>query len=150
MQIELKLLDSNVNTPVYATEGAAGIDLEAAIPYPIEIPPLKTALIRTGISINMQTVPLHLMATILPRSGKGAKEGKVLGNLVGIVDQDYHGEVLVSLWNRNSDIYVTINPGEKFAQLVFVPVIKPTFKVVEEFSSTTDRGEGGFGSTDGK
>lgn len=149
MQVEIKILDNSIKVPEYATINSACIDLVACLSVPINIPPLKTALIRTGISINMQTVPKDMMAIILPRSGKGAKEGKVLGNLVGVIDQDYHGEVLVSLWNRNSDVYVDIEPGERFAQLVFVPIIVPSFKVVEEFSSTTARGTGGFGSTDG-
>ena len=84
---------------------------------------------------------------IYPRSGKGVKEGKVLANLTGIIDQDYHGELMVAIWNRNSENYITIVPGEKIAQLVFLPIIRPDFKLVEEFSSTTDRGAGGFGST---
>ncbi len=149
MQVEIKILDNSIKVPEYATINSACIDLVACLSVSINIPPLKTALIRTGISINMQTVPKDMMAIILPRSGKGAKEGKVLGNLVGVIDQDYHGEVLVSLWNRNSDVYVGIEPGERFAQLVFVPIIVPSFKVVEEFSSTTARGTGGFGSTGG-
>jgi dUTP pyrophosphatase len=106
-----------------------------------------TKLIPTGLSINMQTIDEWCTAFILPRSSKGHKEGKVLGNLVGVIDQDYHGQLMVSLWNRNSENYVTIEPYERFAQLVFLPIIRPDFKVVSEFSSSTERGEGGFGST---
>jgi dUTP pyrophosphatase len=104
-------------------------------------------MIHTGLAINMDLEQAHIMAMILPRSGKGAKEGKVLGNLVGIIDQDYHGELMVCLWNRNPELYVTIEPGERFAQLVFVPIFKAQFEEVIEFSSKTERGTGGFGST---
>ncbi len=148
-EVEIKILEKDITIPKYATLNSAGIDLCAYTKTVVDIPPLRTALIRTGISINMQTVPEDMMAIILPRSGKGAKEGKVLGNLVGVIDQDYQGELLVSLWNRNPDLYVKIEPMEKFAQLVFVPIIIPRFKVVEKFSCNTGRGDGGFGSTDG-
>jgi dUTP pyrophosphatase len=146
-QIELEVIDQRACIPTYGTEHSAGVDLAAVLDASVEIPPLKTALIKTGIKINMMTVPENLMAAIFPRSGKGAKEGKVLGNLTGIIDEDYHGELMVSVWNRNSDKYITVEPGEKIAQLVFIPIIKADLKVVGKFSEKTARGEGGFGST---
>jgi dUTP pyrophosphatase len=150
--VEIKILDPKIAAepkllPKYATRDSAGVDLIACIDTKIEIPPMQARLIPTGISINMQTIDEWCAAFIFPRSGKGHKEGKVLGNLVGVIDQDYHGQLMVSMWNRNADVYVTIEPLEKFAQLVFMPIIRPDFKVVEEFSSDTERGEGGFGST---
>lgn len=145
--VEIKILDPRAVAPEYATKDSAGVDLVACISDPIQIPPLKNKLIGTGLSINMQTIDEWCAAFIFPRSGKGHKEGKVLGNLVGVIDQDYHGELMVSLWNRNSDSYVIIEPGERFAQLVFMPIIRPDFKIVTEFSSSTERGSGGFGST---
>ena len=145
--IEIKKLDKRAVIPEYATIDSAGLDLTACMDTKIEIPPLKTAMIHTGLAINMDLEQAHIMAMILPRSGKGSKEGKVLGNLVGIIDQDYHGELMVCLWNRNTENYVTIEPGERFAQLVFVPIYKAQFEEVKEFSSRTDRGTGGFGST---
>ncbi len=147
--IELKVLDPRATVPESGTSNAAGVDLAAILDKPIEIPPLRTALIGTGIALNMMTVPENIVAFILPRSGKGAKEGKVLGNLTGVIDEDYHGELKVSLWNRNPESYVTVNPGEKIAQLVFLPILMPSFKVVDDFSTLTERGEGGFGSTGG-
>lgn len=146
-EIEFKILDPRAVQPEYGTKDAAGVDLVAIMQQPLLIPPLRVALIGTGISINMMTVPENLMAMILPRSGKGHKEGKVLGNLTGIIDEDYQGELKISVWNRNADEYITIDPGEKIAQLVFVPIIKAKFKQVEEFSESTARGSGGFGST---
>lgn len=146
--IEIKILDPRATVPKYATKDSAGVDLIACIDQVISIPPLKTAMIKTGIAINMQTECTKLVALIHPRSGKGAKEGKVLGNLTGIIDQDYQGELMVCIWNRNSDLYIDITPGEAIAQLVMTPVYRAEFGVVEEFSSITERGEGGFGSTD--
>jgi dUTP pyrophosphatase len=146
-QIELEVIDQRACIPTYGTEHSAGVDLAAVLDATIEIPPLKTAMIKTGIKINMMIVPENLMAIIFPRSGKGAKEGKVLGNLTGIIDRDYRGELMVSVWNRNSDNYITIEPGEKIAQLVFIPIVKADFKIVDKFTDTTERGEGGFGST---
>lgn len=151
MEVKIRdqgLIDRNIKLE-YATADAAGVDLYAAIAKPVDIPPLQVRLIGTGLSINMQPNILNMMALILPRSGKGHKEGKVLGNLVGVIDKDYTGELMVSLWNRNPEIYVTIEPYEKFAQLVFVPIIRPPFEYVEEFSTVTARGSGGFGSTGG-
>jgi dUTP pyrophosphatase len=149
--VEIKILDPKLNDikllPKYATPDSAGVDLIACIDSKIELAPFMTKLIPTGLSINMQTIDEWCTAFILPRSSKGHKEGKVLGNLVGVIDQDYHGQLMVSLWNRNSENYVTIEPYERFAQLVFLPILRPNFKVVNEFSSSTERGEGGFGST---
>lgn len=149
-QIELQIIDPRAVTPAYGSEHAAGVDLSAVLDTTLQIPPLKTAMVHTGIKLNMMTVPEHLMAVIWPRSGKGAKEGKVLGNLTGVIDEDYHGELMISIWNRNSENYITVEPGEKIAQLVFVPIIRAEFKVVENFSEKTARGEGGFGSTDAR
>jgi dUTP pyrophosphatase len=146
-QIELEIIDPRAEQPEYGSAHAAGVDLVAVLDNTIEIPPLRTAMVHTGIKINMMTVPENLMAMILPRSGKGAKDGKVLGNLTGIIDEDYHGELMISVWNRNAEKYITIEPKEKIAQLVFVPIIKADFKVVDKFSEKTERGEGGFGST---
>lgn len=147
--IEVKVLNPKAVLPEYATKDSAAVDLIACIDTAIEIPPMKNRLIGTGLSINMQKVPELCASLILPRSGKGHKEGKVLGNLVGLIDQDYNGELMVSLWNRNEDTYVVIEPGERFAQLMFVPIIRASFKLVEDFSSETERGQGGFGSTGG-
>ena len=147
--IEVKILNKKAKLPEYSTEGSAAVDLIACIDRPMEIAPNQVRLIGTGLAISMQKVPELCASLILPRSGKGHKEGKVLGNLVGLIDEDYHGELMVSLWNRNEDVYVTIEPGERFAQLMFVPIIRANFKEVQEFSSTTERGIGGFGSTGG-
>lgn len=148
--IELKKLDKRARIPEYGSIMSAGLDLFACIDKTIAIPPLKTYMIPTGIAINMMTVPVHLAALIFPRSGKGAKEGKVLGNLTGVIDQDYQGQLMVCIWNRNHDEYITVKPEEAIAQLVFVPIYRANFGLVEEFSSATARGEGGFGSTDAK
>jgi len=145
--IELKLLDPKVSNPTYGTEYSAGLDLSAHLESSVEIPPLRTCMVGTGIALNMMTMPQNMMAIIVPRSGKGAKEGKVLGNTLGIIDKDYTGELKLSVYNRNPDKYVTIEPGERIAQLIFVPILHPDFNIVEEFSSITARGEGGFGST---
>ena len=145
--IEIKKLDKRAIIPEYATVDSAGVDLTACMDKPVEIPPMRTAMIHTGLAINMDLEQMHMMAVILPRSGKGSKEGKVLGNLVGVIDQDYHGELMVCLWNRNTENYVTIEPGERFAQLIFVPIFKAQFEEVVEFTSQTSRGVGGFGST---
>lgn len=148
-KVEIKKLDPRAEIPTYGTADSAGVDLVACITENIEIGPLKTCMIPTGLAINMQPVVEDCVAMIFPRSGKGAKEGKVLGNTVGIIDQDYHGELKICIMNRNPERYVLITPGEKIAQLVFLPIIKAEFTEVEEFSSTTARGEGGFGSTGG-
>jgi len=145
--IEIKRLNKQVNIPKYATADSAGVDLEASFDVVVEVPPLRSVMVPTGLYINMQTIPANMMAMIVPRSGKGAKEGKVLGNLTGIIDKDYHGELKICIWNRNPDKYITIEPSERIAQLIFVPIMRPEFKEVEEFSHTTERGAGGFGST---
>lgn len=145
--IEIKILDKKAVVPEYATVDSGGIDLVACLDNTVDIAPLETKLIGTGLAINMQSVSERCVAMIFPRSGKGHKEGKVLGNLTGIIDQDYQGQLMVSILNRNKDKYIRIEPGERIAQMVFVPIIRAEFSVVEEFSSSTERGEGGFGST---
>lgn len=145
--VELKLLDSRAIIPFYATKDSAALDLSACIDNDIDIPPLGVKLIPTGLSINMQTVTEECVAMIFPRSGKGHKEGMILGNGTGIIDQDYHGPLMVSMYNRNSDKYVRVSHGDRIAQLVFLPIIKAHFQCVQEFSSSTERGVGGFGST---
>lgn len=145
--IEIKKLDPKSQVPEYATEDSGGLDLVACIDKVIEIPPLETYLIPTGLAINMQVVEEQCVAMIFPRSGKGHKEGKVLGNLTGIIDKDYQGELKVSILNRNKEKYITVEPGERIAQMVFVPIIRAEFTEVEDFSSETARGAAGFGST---
>jgi dUTP pyrophosphatase len=147
--IEIKKLNPNAVIPTYGTIDSAGVDLAACMEDNIEIGPLKATLVPTGLAINMQNVTEKCVAMIFPRSGKGHKEGIVLGNSVGIIDQDYHGELKVSVLNRNPERYILIMPGDKIAQLVFIPIIKAEFTEVSEFSSQTDRGTGGFGSTGG-
>ena len=145
--IDLKLLDARLKddryAPQYATPGSAGIDLRACIESAIKIHPGDTLLIPTGIAIHLADPGLAAM--ILPRSGLGHKHGIVLGNLVGLIDSDYQGEVFVSTWNRGHDMF-TLNPLDRLAQLVVVPVVQATFKVVDEFPAS-ERGAGGFGST---
>lgn len=145
--IQLKILDPRIGQsiplPTYATGGAAGLDLRVCIDSPLQIASQETVLLPTGIAIYIADP--SLAAVILPRSGLGHKHGIVLGNLVGLIDSDYQGELKISCWNRNAE-HFTINPGDRIAQLVFVPVVQTTFNVVEEFT-TSDRGEGGFGSS---
>jgi dUTP diphosphatase len=144
-EIQLKILDPRVGRdfplPQHATEGAAGLDLRACIDGKLEIAPGATALIPTGIAIHIADHALAAM--ILPRSGLGHKHGIVLGNLVGLIDADYQGQVLVSCWNRSARSY-TVEPGERIAQMVFVPVVQARFTVVETFEESR-RGAGGFG-----
>jgi dUTP pyrophosphatase len=144
---EVKILDSRIGKeiplPTYATSGSAGMDLRACIHEPMQIKPGETLLIPTGIAIYIHDS--GLAATILPRSGLGHKHGIVLGNLVGLIDSDYQGPLMVSLWNRGTATF-DINIGDRIAQLVFVPIVQTEFEIVEEFSSS-DRGEGGFGHT---
>lgn len=146
-QVQLKILDPRVGKefplPSYATPGSAGLDLRACLDTAIDLQPGETQLIKTGMAIYIANP--NLAATILPRSGLGHKHGIVLGNLVGLIDSDYQGELMVSVWNR-SDKAFTIEPGERIAQLVIVPVVQADFKVVDEFEQT-ERGVGGFGST---
>lgn len=129
--------------PSYATSGSAGLDLRACIDEPLCILPGETKLILTGLAIHIADP--NYAALILPRSGLGHKHGIVLGNLVGLIDSDYQGQVMVSTWNRGTDAF-TLNPMERLAQLVIVPVLQVGFNVVEEFDES-DRGAGGFGST---
>jgi dUTP pyrophosphatase len=145
--IQLKILDSRVNgefgLPGYATAGSAGIDLRACVDEPLTLEPGATELIPSGIAIHISDPALA--AIILPRSGLGHKHGIVLGNLVGLIDSDYQGQVFVSCWNRGQEAFV-IEPGARLAQMVFVPVVQAEFELVEEFT-TSDRGAGGFGHT---
>ncbi|KEK26913.1 dUTP diphosphatase [Shewanella xiamenensis] len=143
--IELKILDSRIGSefplPAYATPGSAGMDLRAMIDTTMTIAPGETQLIPTGIAIHVADP--GLAAVILPRSGLGHKHGIVLGNLVGLIDSDYQGPLMVSCWNRSNTPF-TLEIGDRLAQLVFVPVVQAQFKLVDEFDSS-DRGEGGFG-----
>lgn len=144
-RIDVKLLDPRLrdNPPHYATPGAAGLDLRACIEAPVRIHPGETHLIPTGMAIHLADPGLAAM--ILPRSGLGHKQGIVLGNLVGLIDSDYQGEIFISTWNRGKDIF-TLNPMDRLAQLVVVPVVQVAFNVVDNFEES-QRGEGGFGST---
>ena len=143
--IDLKVLDARMadTLPAYATPGSAGLDLRACIAEPLAIQPGETHLIPTGIAIHIGDPGYAAM--ILPRSGLGHKHGIVLGNLVGLIDSDYQGQLMVSCWNRGQTEF-TINPMERIAQMVIVPVVQATFRRVDEFGAS-DRGEGGFGST---
>ncbi len=143
--IELKILDARMRDqlPNYATPGSAGLDLRACIEAPLTIEPGSTHLIPTGLAIHIADPSYAAM--ILPRSGLGHKHGIVLGNLVGLIDSDYQGELMVSTWNRGATAFA-LNPMERLAQLVIVPVMQVGFRIVESFEQS-DRGEGGFGST---
>ena len=143
--IQLKILDPRIGDsialPHYATDGSAGLDMRACIDEAMTIEPGQTELIPTGLAIHIGDP--GLAAVLLPRSGLGHKHGLVLGNLTGLIDSDYQGQVFISCWNRGSNAY-TIGPGERIAQMVFVPVEQVGFDVVEEFTES-DRGDGGFG-----
>jgi dUTP pyrophosphatase len=143
--IDLKILDPRIGTefplPAYATPGSAGLDLRALLEQPLTLEPGQTELIPTGLAIHIGDP--NLCATILPRSGLGHKHGIVLGNLVGLIDSDYQGQLMVSVWNRGQTTFV-IEPGERMAQLVFVPVVQAEFNLVESFEESA-RGAGGFG-----
>lgn len=145
--IQLKILDprlgKEIPLPEYATPGSAGLDLRACLDTPVVLYPGDSTLIHTGLAIHIADP--GLAAVLLPRSGLGHKHGIVLGNLVGLIDADYQGEVLISCWNRG-DAPFTINVGERIAQMVFVPVVQVAFEQVTEFTAST-RGEGGFGHT---
>ncbi len=145
MQIDLKVLDARMAEylPRYATPGSAGLDLRALLDEPVTIAPGETRLVRTGLAIHIANP--GFAALILPRSGLGHKKGIVLGNLVGLIDSDYQGELMISTWNRGSEPF-TLEPFERLAQLMVVPVVQPDFRVVDEFDAS-ERGEGGFGST---
>jgi dUTP pyrophosphatase len=143
--VDLKILDDRLreNLPAYATPGSAGLDLRACIDAPLTIAPGSTHLIPTGMAIHLGNP--HFAAMILPRSGLGHKHGIVLGNLVGLIDSDYQGQLMVSVWNRGQTAF-ELNPLERIAQLVIVPVLQVGFNLVDEFG-VSERGEGGFGST---
>ncbi len=145
--IELKILDKRFGTtfdlPKYQTEGSAGLDLRAAIDEPLQLLPGATELIPTGIAIHIGNP--NYCATILPRSGLGHKHGIVLGNLVGLIDSDYQGPLMISCWNRSQDVF-TINAGDRIAQLVILPVVQAQFEIVRDFQESV-RGSGGFGHT---
>ncbi|TRW48981.1 dUTP diphosphatase [Aliidiomarina halalkaliphila] len=145
--IDVKILDPRVGKefplPAYATPGSAGLDLRACLNHAITLEPGQSELVGTGLAIHIADP--SLAATILPRSGLGHKHGIVLGNLVGLIDSDYQGELKVSVWNRGQSKF-TIEPGERIAQLVIVPVVQVDFNLVSQFSDS-DRGDGGFGSS---
>jgi dUTP pyrophosphatase len=146
-KVELKILDRRIGTefplPSYATGGAAGLDLRACLAEHLHVAPGETHLVPTGFAMHIADP--QLAAVLLPRSGLGHKHGIVLGNLVGLIDSDYQGQVLVSVWNRGPEPF-TIEPGDRIAQMVFVPVVQAEFAVVEEFEESA-RGAGGFGSS---
>lgn len=144
-KIDVKILDARVGRefplPAYATSGSAGLDLRACLDSALEITPGMATLVPTGLAIHIADP--SLAAVILPRSGLGHKHGIVLGNLVGLIDSDYQGQLMVSVWNRGQESF-TLQPGDRLAQLVFVPVVQAEFNLVEDFDAS-DRGAGGFG-----
>ncbi|MBF1163574.1 dUTP diphosphatase [Dechloromonas agitata] len=144
-QIDVKILDNRLreSPPHYATPGSAGLDLRACVTAPLHVEPGQTTLVPTGMAIHLADPGLAAM--ILPRSGLGHKHGIVLGNLVGLIDSDYQGELMVSVWNRSQTAF-TINPLDRIAQLVIVPVLQVGFNIVDDFDAS-HRGDGGFGST---
>lgn len=145
MKVDVKILDARLqgNLPTYATPGSAGLDLRACLDAPLTLQPNAWQLVPTGMSIYLADP--GYAALILPRSGLGHKHGIVLGNLVGLIDSDYQGQLMVSAWNR-SDVAFTLEPMERLAQLVIVPVVQAEFNIVQDFPPT-QRGEGGYGST---
>jgi dUTP pyrophosphatase len=146
-KLQVRILDARIGKeyplPHYATPGSAGLDLRACLDAPLVLEPGQTQLIPTGIAIHLEDP--GLAAVLLPRSGLGHKHGIVLGNLVGLIDSDYQGQVMVSCWNRGQTAF-TIEPGERIAQMVVVPVVQVEFEVVDAFTAS-DRGAGGFGSS---
>lgn len=150
MQAQVKILDEKIGTdsrfplPTRATEGSAGIDLRACIDEAVTIKAGETRLIRTGLAIYLADP--NYVGLIMPRSGLGHKHGIVLGNLTGVIDADYQGELMVSIWNRSQTDFV-LQPAERMAQYLVVPVMRPSFEVVREFSDISVRGDGGFGSS---
>ena len=144
--IDVKVLDPRMadQLPAYATPGSAGLDLRACLDAPLELAPNAWQLVSTGLAIHLAD-PAYA-AMILPRSGLGHKHGIVLGNLVGLIDSDYQGQLMVSAWNRSPNAF-TLQPMERLAQLVIVPVMQAQFRVVDEFAAATERGAGGYGST---
>lgn len=145
MKLDLKILDARMRDqlPAYATTGSAGLDLRACLDEPLTLKPGETALVPTGLAIHVGDP--GYAALILPRSGLGHKHGIVLGNLVGLIDSDYQGQLMISTWNRGETTFV-LNPMERLAQLVIVPVVQAEFNIVDDFESS-ERGTGGFGST---
>ena len=146
MKIDVKIIDPRLkdNLPAYATSGSAGLDLRACLAEPLTLAPNAWQLVPTGMAIHLADA--GYAALILPRSGLGHKHGIVLGNLVGLIDSDYQGQLMVSAWNR-SEVAFTIEPMERIAQLVIVPVLQAEFNVVSDFAAPSERGEGGYGST---
>jgi dUTP pyrophosphatase len=146
MNLDVKILDARIaaQMPHYATPGSAGLDLRACLDAPLTLAPNAWQLVPTGMAIYLKDPGYAAM--LLPRSGLGHKHGIVLGNLVGLIDSDYQGQLMISAWNR-SDVAFTIEPMERIAQMVIVPVVQATFNVVNEFAALSERGEGGYGST---
>ena len=146
MQVDCQILDVRLRAamPAYATAGSAGLDLRACVDEPVTLGPGEWQLVPTGIAIHLANPGYAAM--ILPRSGLGHKHGIVLGNLVGLIDSDYQGQLMVSAWNRSPNPY-TIQPMERIAQLVVVPVVQAQFNIVDAFEASTERGTGGYGST---
>lgn len=146
MNIELKIIDPRMaeQLPAYATPGSAGLDLRACLDAPLVLEPHAWQLVPTGIAVHLRDAGYAAM--LLPRSGLGHKHGIVLGNLVGLIDSDYQGQLMVSAWNRSS-VAFTIEPMERIAQMVIVPVVQARFHVVQEFGQASERGQGGYGST---
>ena len=146
MQVDIKILDERLreSMPAYATPGSAGLDLRACLTEPLTLAPNAWQLVPTGMALYLADP--HYAAMILPRSGMGHKHGIVLGNLVGLIDSDYQGQLMVSAWNR-TDVAFTIEPMERIAQLVIVPVVQASFNVVNEFADVSQRATGGYGST---
>lgn len=146
-KIQLKILDPRLGKefplPHYATDGSAGMDMRACLDTPLELAPGDTHLIPTGLAIHVADT--GLAAVLLPRSGLGHKHGIVLGNLVGLIDSDYQGQVFISCWNRGKNTFI-VEPGERVAQMVIVPVVRAEFEIVEDFDAS-ERGAGGFGHT---
>ncbi|MFK4446764.1 dUTP pyrophosphatase [Caballeronia udeis] len=145
MKLDIKILDARMRDylPAYATPGSAGLDLRACLDEAITLEPGQTVLVPTGLAIHIEDP--GYAAVILPRSGLGHKHGVVLGNLVGLIDSDYQGQLMISTWNRGATAF-TLNPLERLAQMVIVPVVQATFNIVDDFAQS-ERGAGGFGST---
>lgn len=146
MHMDVRVLDERLREqlPAYATPGSAGLDLRACLDAPLTLAPNAWQLVPTGLAIHLADPGFAAM--ILPRSGLGHKHGIVLGNLVGLIDSDYQGQLMVSAWNR-SDVPFTIEPMERIAQMVIVPVVQASFRVVDDFAEASERGSGGYGST---
>jgi len=146
MQVDIKIMDERLRSamPAYATPGSAGLDLRACLSEPLTLAPNAWQLVPTGLALYLADP--NYAAMILPRSGMGHKHGIVLGNLVGLIDSDYQGQLMVSAWNR-TDVAFTIEPMERIAQLVIVPVVQATFNLVSAFAEVSERATGGYGST---